>query len=206
MEDEMIYDIKIYEWGKDSYRYTMRPRRINDGEYHIEWHRKGVEFKQCPEGNIHHPDGKIQDIRVMSGKLVLWDELMGIEHSNELFEFIPVTDTPRYEIRVIKNTILDWIEWITAVSNNINTEVMWQLAQIEEWKWSVQKPLNEIRNTVIELQNCLPKGIDDNIRDFILNTWKQRWVECAAQSMLSSETENQVLTAVNSFKIIMNDL
>ena len=70
MEDEMIFEIKIYEWDKDGSRYHRRPRRINDGEYHIEWHRKGIEFKQCPEGNIHHPDGMIQDIHVMFGKLV----------------------------------------------------------------------------------------------------------------------------------------
>ena len=204
----MIYDIKIYEWGKNSSRYSSRPRRINDGEYHIEWHRRGIEFRQCPEGNLHHHDGKIQAIHVKSGKLVPWDELIGTESSKELFEFIPIVDTPRYEIRVIKKTVLEWIKWNNnkEVPNNINTEVMWQIAQIEEWKWSPQMPLNEIRSTMIKLQNSLPKGIDDHVRDLILNTWKQRWVERAAQSMLSSETENQVSTAVNSFKIIMNDL
>ena len=123
-----------------------------------------------------------------------------------LFEFYPDANTPRYKILVIKRAPSEWIEWNTRVPDNINTEVMWQLAQIEEWKWKPQMPLNEIRNILIELQNSLPEGIDDSVRDLILNTWKQRWMERAAQSMLSSETGNQITAAVNSFKIIMNDL
>ena len=208
MEDEMIFDIKIYEWDKYGRNYTNRPRRIDDGEYHIEWHRQGIEFKRCPDGIIHHTSDRIQDVHVMSGQLVSWGELTEPAGSNGLllFEFYPDANTPRYKILVIKRAPSEWIEWNTRVPDNINTEVMWQLAQIEEWKWKPQMPLNEIRNILIELQNSLPEGIDDSVRDLILNTWKQRWMERAAQSMLSSETGNQITAAVNSFKIIMNDL
>ncbi len=204
----MIYNIKIYDWDKFDSNHSERPRRIDDGEYHIEWHRQGIEFKQCPDGIIRHNSGKIQDVLVKSGQLVSWGELMRNEDKKELFNFIPSdpANSPRYKILVLKRSLSVWIEWNTRVPDNINTEVMWQLAQIEERKWMPQMSLNEIRNILIEFQNSLPEGIDDDVRDLILNTWKQRWMERAAQSMLSSETGNQVTAAVNSFKIIMNDL
>lgn len=196
MEDE-LYDIKIYEWDDDN--NSNSPRRINDGEYHIEWHRKGIKFKQCPEGNIHHSDGMIQKIYVMSGKLVLWDELMGTEYSNELFEYIPIAGTPRYKIRIKKRTVPKWIEWNKKVPNNINTEVMWQLAENEERKWSAQMPSNEIGSTLTELKSNLPPGIDDTVRDLILETWQQRLEQQVIKGLLSDDV-NAVSELVPHFK------
>lgn len=205
MEDELIYDIKIYEWDKDSNRYSNRPRRINDSayQYHIEWHREGIEFVQCPEGIIHHVDNRITDINVKSGIRVYWKELMRHEDSNEFFEFKPNADTPRYKIRVIKRTSSDWKDWCDKIPDNINTEVMWQLAEIEERKWSAQMPLNEIGSTSIELKSSLHPAINDPVRDLILATWQQRLEQRVVKAVLSDNPQS-ASEAVPHFKELVS--
>lgn len=200
MANEMIYDIKIYT--SDDLLNTVRPRRINENGYHIEWHHEGILFVQCPNGKVQSVNGKIGDIDVESDMLVPWRNMMRDEDDNELFNFRQTDGTILYSIRVILRDADAWLELCTTIPNNINAEVMRQMAQILEWKCTLQLPTIEINDICEKLQKYLPAGFDDMFRDTFLDTWMQRLEERLAQDMLSKNGD-KVSVAVESFKYLV---
>jgi len=180
-----ILDIKIYHADDDG--NPNRPRRIQEGEYHIEWHRTGIQFIKCPAGRIHSKNGIVGDIDVDSSIIVTWQQLMKPNSENEQFQFIQANGDILYVFRVIKREQQDWLDWCTKVPDNFNTEVLKQIAQIYEDKPFAQLSIKEIVKNRDYLEHLLPYGIDDSFCEIIREAWKQRLEERLIQDLLYAD-------------------
>lgn len=195
--EEKIIDIKIYQGTSME---DLRPRRINEGDCNIEWNRNGIEFKKCPNGIFCPKNVPESCFEIGNDTFVQWNKL--IQNGEERIQYqLSIDGNVRYTILVIKRTIEEWLKWNSRVSNNINTEVMWQLAQIEEWKWSPKMAQKDIKDSFDNLQNNLPQGVDDNVRKLILDTWKRRYISRLSKDMLYPSED--VSPAVNAFKTLL---
>lgn len=180
MENE-VFDIKIYHADDD--RNPNRPRRIREGEYHIEWHRTGIQFKECPVGKIHSKSGIVGDVEVEPNKIVTWQKMMKPDSENEEFQYIQADGNILYVFRIIKRKPDDWLDWCTKVPDNFNEEVLWMIAQIyEDQSHSTTKEIRKI-NEDLNKKVLLPLGINDSLRSIILEVWQRRLEESLVRDL-----------------------
>lgn len=192
------YDIKIYHSYDQDNRYS--PRRINENGYHIEWQRAGILFLQCPDGKIHREDSGVEDIHVHSDMLIEWKKMMKpTDTTIKKFQIIDSNGTVHYVFRVIQRTFEEWLNWCNEVPGNYNLEVMFQIAEPYESKWNDETTFGEIIEICTKFGNDLPLGIDDIVRDLILETWQQRLEQRVIKGLLSDDV-NAVSESVPHFK------
>lgn len=206
----VIHDIRIYHYDDYVLSDIQFPRRINEGACCIEWHRKGIQFLHGLKGTLHLEKDDFADICVEPEKIVSWNSLLKYDGNREWFQFVQEDGTIPYKLMVIKREAEKWMELSISVPNNINSEVMWKIAEIYEEQWSFKTPTHEIIRICDEvLPQYLPMGIDDQVRDIILGTWRQRKEERIVQDLRSSEnleeSRQRIIDAVDCFKYLMID-
>ena len=192
-----LFDVVIYPYGQQT---EYDPRRICFDDYQIEWHRQGLQFVHCPKGMVHNQNNLCEDFSIASGDIIPWSQLI----NRERYDIVPNEGKTLYSFRAFWRTLVDW-ERCCEIPNNINAEVMWQLAQIEEWKWSPQMSQRDIKDTLYRLKDCMPMDISDEcdrVRDIVLNTWQKRWTERLSHDIMSpnQDVQSQISAAISSFK------
>lgn len=192
----LFFDILIYKGVQPK----RSPRRIVTDEYHIEWHRKGIDFVKCPEGWLRHQDDPDICFQISSGKLILWNQLT----HQARYDVTTLSGEKQYVIKMYnRNEDKDdaFLKGFKESFNgeiNANKEIMWYIAECYEEKWN-QKPSAQNAKENIEKLKDLPSGIDDNFRELLLKTWEQRLQEQLIKD-LSSQDESIVMESIAYLK------
>lgn len=178
----MIYDILIWPGSQDE-QPDNSPRCIKDNEYQIEWGRDGLRFVKCPKGKMSRTDVQGQSFAIETSTVIPWYQL-------EKYKYYDITTEngeKRYCARVWWwSSVKDWLENCERFEENVNTEVMWKIAEIFEEKWDARITIKEVADICTWLE-ALFRGIDgtlDTLREKILGTWYQRLETRLTQDLL----------------------
>lgn len=195
------YDCLIYK--DKQIRGVLPPRRINVGEYQIEWHRKGIQFLRCPEGWLCHQENSNNRIPIASGIIVPWNVL-----PNETkYDITTLSGEKQYVIRIqFRGDFKLWLERCIKMDHNVNKEMLWYIAEYYESKWKLTTSSQEIKMIYGELKSFSEKlkdlntKVDDGILDLLLKTWQQRLEEQLIKDVFSDDEK----TVMESIAYIRN--
>ena len=169
-----LTDVAFVRQG-DLSTLAIRPRFVNDGRYHIEWHYDGLWIEQCPEGSFiksKDADGDDTIFDIHQQQLLEW--------SNFQLKNYAVWDNKdaanyTYEMRVRHRDEDEWISPDRCFIGNVNSDVMLNISEVYENIY-INRNLrpSEVLDRYGILQVILPQGVDDKLRTEILAYWKKR--------------------------------
>lgn len=190
-----FFDFLIYKGTQPKHS----PRRIVTDEYQIEWHRKGIQFVNCPEGRLRYQENPEICFPISSGTIVSWNQLT----DKARYDVTTNSEEKKYVIRMFNRTDVEaFLKGFKEVFNeeiNANKELLWYIAECFEEKWN-QKPSAQNAKESIEKLKDLPSGIDDNFRELLLKTWQQRLEEQLIKDVFSDDEK----TVIESIAYIRN--
>lgn len=189
-----LFDIIFFSGSEPS---NSDPRRINDGEYHVEWHRQGIQFVRCPKGVIRTKNTNIDVAPVASGTFVPLEKF----ENNAYYNVVPDEGQVRCHFRIRYRDYEKWLE-NNNLPNNVNLEVLLQIAEIYEQRWADHPTLEESQSCMESLKRELPTGVEEDARNSILEVWNRRMESCLIKDLLSYD-EKVAAKAVAPFRRIV---
>lgn len=192
-----FYDFLIYKEPQPKHS----PRRINTDEYQIEWHRKGIFFKKCPQGLLCQQDNNSNCFEISSDTIILWNQLV----DKARYDVMTLTGEKQYTIRMFNrngvDTLLHGFNEIYDDNVNANKEILWFIAEFFEDNWIQNASSKEAKETLNKLID-LPKSVDDALCKQLIATWQQRLKEHLIKD-LQSDDERIVIEAIADLKKIV---
>lgn len=189
-----FFDFLIYKGTQPKHS----PRRIVTDEYQIEWHRKGIQFVNCPEGRLRYQENPEICFPISSGTIVSWNQLT----DKARYDVTTNSEEKKYVIRMFNRTDVEaFLKGFKEVFNeeiNANKELLWYIAECFEEKWN-QKPSAKLAKENIRKLKDLPFGIDDIFSELLLKTWQQRLEEQLILDLYSND-EKLVMESIECLK------
>ena len=192
-----LFDIIFFSGSEPS---NSDPRRINDGEYHVEWHRKGIQFVRCPKGVIRKKGSTDAVAHVASGTIVPLEQFA----NNDYYDIVPDDGPVQRHFRIRYRDYEKWLEK-NSIPNNVNMEVLLQIAEIYEHRWADHPTLEETKACMENLRQELPSGVDDDTRNSILEVWRRRMENCLIKDLLSYDDKVAAKAVAPFRRIVMQD-
>lgn len=192
-----LFDIIFYSGSEPG---NNDPRRINDGDYQVEWHRKGIRFVRCPKGVIRKRGSSDDVAPVASGVFVPLEQFA----NNDYYDVVPNEGQVRCHFRIRYRDYEKWLEK-NSIPNNVNLEVLLQIAEVYEQRWVENPTLEETQACMDSLRQELPVGVDDDARNSILEVWRRRMESCLIKDLLSYDDKVAAKAVAPFRRIVMQE-